>query len=359
MSLYSWSGSPFVYEGLKNACSWNGSLSMHQQKAAATLVKAVEAKSRCLCWAVCGAGKTEILFPALEQAFAKGERVVLATPRTDVVKELAPRFKQAFPQIVQAVLYAGQKQQPLHAQFVIATTHQLLRYFQTFDLAIIDEVDAFPFSYDPSLEHAVTAALKPSSTRILLSATPSKALLGEDVQTIKIPVRYHGYPLPEPTFRWCGNWRRSLARGALPKKLLHWIYENESFPRMVFVPSVHVLESLSTGLKDVGISHKAVHAEATDRHPAIAAFRKQECSLILTTTILERGVTIANLQVAVLGAEDDMFTEAALVQISGRVGRSSSCPTGEIVFFHFGRTQAMKDALRHIRAMNEEGGNRE
>jgi competence protein ComFA len=61
----------------------------------------------------------------------------------------------------------------------------------------------------------------------------------------------------------------------------------------------------------------------------------------------------------VLGSEDDIFTESALVQISGRVGRNAAFPTGEITFFHYGKTQAMLDAKRHIEQMNEEAKNSE
>lgn len=76
--------------------------------------------------------------------------------------------------------------------------------------------------------------------------------------------------------------------------------------------------------------------------------------VIITSTILERGVTITNSDVAVLGSEDDIFTESALVQISGRVGRSASYPSGNVTFFHYGKTQAMVEARKHILKMNEE-----
>lgn len=46
--------------------------------------------------------------------------------------------------------------------------------------------------------------------------------------------------------------------------------------------------------------------------------RKGELDFLLCTTILERGVTFTDIDVLVLGAEDRTFTEAALVQISGR-----------------------------------------
>ena len=48
--------------------------------------------------------------------------------------------------------------------------------------------------------------------------------------------------------------------------------------------------------------------------------------LLLTTTILERGVTFPNIDVAVIGAEDAIFTESALVQIPGRAGEKQGSP---------------------------------
>jgi competence protein ComFA len=86
----------------------------------------------------------------------------------------------------------------------------------------------------------------------------------------------------------------------------------------------------------------------------VAAFRKGNLPILVTTTILERGVTIPKLDVAVLGADEAIFDERALVQIGGRVGRAADHPEGDLVFFHQGLTVAMLKALRHIRAMNRE-----
>ena len=40
-----------------------------------------------------------------------------------------------------------------------------------------------------------------------------------------------------------------------------------------------------------------------------------------STSVLERGVTIKNLQVIVFNAEHELYDEKSLIQISGRVGR--------------------------------------
>ena len=99
--------------------AWEGELSVGQIRASEQIVSWLEQKKTGLVWAVCGAGKTEIIFRGLEKAFAKGWRVLLATPRTDVVKELEPRFQQAFPSIRMAALYGGSEHKDRCHMFIL------------------------------------------------------------------------------------------------------------------------------------------------------------------------------------------------------------------------------------------------
>jgi competence protein ComFA len=123
----------------------------------------------------------------------------------------------------------------------------------------------------------------------------------------------------------------------------------------VFVPSVSTAAALTELLQRNGFSRSAgVHSEDPLRHQKVADFRSGKLRLLVTTTILERGVTIANVQVGVVGADDPIFDEAALVQISGRVGRSAAYPNGDVVFFHNGKTLSMVRAVRHMVQMNQE-----
>lgn len=81
--------------------------------------------------------------------------------------------------------------------------------------------------------------------------------------------------------------------------------------------------------------------------------RNGELDFLVTTTILERGVTFENIDVIIWRADHQVYTEAALVQISGRAGRSKKYPTGNVTFFHMGWTRAMKKALKQIKQMND------
>jgi competence protein ComFA len=140
-------------------------------------------------------------------------------------------------------------------------------------------------------------------------------------------------------------------------RLAHWIEKHiqQKRPAFIFVPTIDTALRLVPLLKKFHSSIEAVHSEDPERHDKVSAFRKGEIPILVTTTILERGVTIPFLDIAVLGADEPIFDERALVQISGRVGRDHREPGGDIVFFHQGLTLGMLGALRHIRQMNREG----
>jgi competence protein ComFA len=344
--------------------SWNGSLSQGQQRAADAVTDAVVQNDELLVWAVCGAGKTEVLFPGIARALEMGKRVCIATPRTDVVRELSPRLKQAFPSVPLIALYGGSDDRGKFAPLVISTTHQLLRFSRAFDVMVIDEVDAFPYSVEPMLEYAVAKARKETSSLIYLTATPKRSWQ-RDVrhgkrQAVTIPARYHGFPLPVPSFEWCGNWRKQLKRKRLPHNVIVWVQSHIETAKQafLFVPHIDELEQVVCILKQLDQRIEGVHSEDPQRAGKVQAFRDGRLPLLVTTTILERGVTVPNIDVAVLGAEDDIFTESALVQIAGRVGRSAQHPSGDVRFFHYGKTREMVAAKRQIERMNKEAAER-
>lgn len=359
--LLTWSGPPIQYNERERALTWEGQLSPGQQQASEKIIANVGSPETMLVWAVCGAGKTEILFEGVNKAIEKGQNVLIATPRSDVVHELTPRVKAVFPDISVLSLFGGSEDRGKSGQLIIATTHQLLRYENYFDFVVIDEVDAFPFSFDPMLKHAAKQAAKPTATTIYLTATPDKALQKKvakgELAVAKIPKRYHGFPLPVPRLKWSGNWRKLLKKERVPSLILEWLEEREKSKQQafLFVPSIAVLQKLVLVLQTQFPTLEGVHSEDPNRREKVQKFRNNEIQLLATTTILERGVTVPNIAVAVYGADDDVFTESALVQISGRVGRSADFPSGDIVFFHYGKTEAMLDAVDHIEKMNKLG----
>lgn len=63
-------------------------------------------------------------------------------------------------------------------------------------------------------------------------------------------------------------------------------------------------------------------SQSSNRMTIIEQFRQGQITILISTTILERGVTFPTVDVFVLLANHRLYTSSSLIQISGRVGRS-------------------------------------
>ena len=363
--LYYWTGQQPMWPSVEEPCVWKGRLTENQQIGADRIVQTVQSKNtELLVWGVCGAGKSEMLFQGIEAALLQNKRICIATPRSDVVRELLPRFKEVFPDIKIHGLYGGSRDRSGIAQLTISTTHQLYRFKQAFDMMIVDEVDAFPYHADPSLPFVTQRSKKKHGSVIYLTATPRKEqklnIRRKILPHVFIPTRYHGYPLPVPTFKMCFSLQNDLKNGLPPQAFLHWFKQREQKQRqlLIFVPTIQLATTLARQLRLVLPDQRirSVHAYDANRREKIHAFRKQSYSILVTTTILERGVTFPSIDVVVIDAGHAVFDEAALIQMAGRAGRSAQDPTGEVIFYHDGQTNDMVQAAHEIRLMNKRGG---
>lgn len=316
---------------------------------------------RFLLWAVTGAGKTEMIFPLLEAVLAAGGRALVATPRRDVVLELAPRLAKAFPAESIAVLYGGSRDRWAEGRLALATTHQLLRFYQGFDLVIIDELDAFPFHNDPMLAFAAEGACKPGGAFIYLSATPPQEMQREvrrgRLNHARVPVRFHGFPLPVPKYLKMLSVGDCLKRGRLPIKLIQALKQSLEREAQIFlfVSRIVQIDRLLSLLRRAlpGAVIEGTSSQDPGRVDKVAAFRRREISVLVTTTILERGVTVPRSDVFVLDADDRLFDEASLVQMAGRAGRSKDDPQGRVVFASRQWNRSQRGACAQIRTMNK------
>lgn len=319
-----------------------------------------------LIWAVTGAGKTEMIFPFIHYTAARGGRVLIATPRKDVVLELEPRIQRAFATYSVVTLYGGSEQRWEQGQITIATTHQLLRFHQAFDLVIIDEIDAFPYHNNPMLSYAADKVCKPSGTNILLSATPpTRVRLAAErgrLPHVRVPVRFHKHPLPVPQLLSTPPLRQSIAAESVPQSIQTRL--EVSIERgaqvFVFVPNIQLVEpmvmllrnKLSRASKSAAVRIEGTSSKDTSRTEKVQLFRSREIRVLVTTTILERGVTVPQSDVFILDADSKLFDEAALVQMAGRAGRSKDDPYGKVYLAAAEITKSQKEALRQIRTMN-------
>jgi competence protein ComFA len=316
-----------------------------------------------LIWAVTGAGKTEMIFPFIHYTAARGGRVLIATPRKDVVLELQPRIQRAFANYSVVTLYGGSEQRWEQGQITIATTHQLLRFHEAFDLVIIDEIDAFPYHNNPMLSYAAAKVCKPSGTNILLSATPPtqirRAAERGRLPHVRVPVRFHKHPLPVPQLITTPTVRRTISSQTIPPSITSRLVVSieRGAQVFIFVPNIQLVEPMVELLRSKLKQEAAVRIEGTSSKDALRTekvqlFRNREIRILVTTTILERGVTVPQSDVFILDADSKLFDEAALVQMAGRAGRSKDDPHGKVYFAAAEITKSQKEAVRQISTMN-------
>ena len=302
-----------------------------------------------LVYAVCGSGKTEISYGVLAYAISHGLRAGFALPRRDVVIELYWRMMKAFPNNKVVAVY-GDHHRRLEGDIVILTTHQLYRYPDYFDLLVMDEIDAFPFKGNDVLIALYKKALRGHC--VLMSATPSKAILKEfhkkNHEVLELMTRFHKKPIPVPKVNLSIPLFQTLK---IIKKLRE--YKKEGKPCFVFAPTIILCESLYEKVSLAVKNGSYVHSERPDKENVIDDFKKGKLDFLITTSVLERGVTIKNLQVLVFHADNrSIYDSSTLIQISGRVGRKMDSPNGEVVFFAQKQTEEMTDAIKKIEHYN-------
>lgn len=346
-----------------NLC-WEGQLTQAQQTVSLKIKKAMFDKTKLLINAVTGAGKTEMLFSGIEHSLKHGARICIASPRVDVCLELYPRFSSVFPDIVISLLYGDQTVPYQYSPFVICTTHQLLRFYHAFDVLIIDEVDAFPLVNNSMLQYGINHCKKQEAAVIYLTATPGKKLLNTtktgEIEEVILPSRYHGFPLPSPRLIWQWRWREVLLSHFNLSKVYTLLESEVKQNRrlLIFCPNILWMHRFEQVLMKY-FPHKnisAVYSADSQRNAKVTNMRAGTIDWLLTTTILERGVTFSDIDVMVIGSNHDVYTEATLVQISGRVGRKATHPTGAVYFIHDGKTLAMMRCVKRIKKMNQLSG---
>ena len=346
----------------QDVLKWRGQLTPFQEKVSEGLIRAVEKREPTLVHAVTGAGKTEMIYQVVAKVIDDGGAVCLASPRIDVCLELYKRLQKDFA--CDIALLHGESEPYFRTPLVVATTHQLLKFYHAFDLLIVDEVDAFPYVDNSMLYYAVKNSVKEDGLRIFLTATSTdeldrKVRTGE-LKQLSLPRRFHGNPLIIPKPVWLSDFIRCLERSQLSSKLKTYIEKQRKsgYPLLIFASEIKKGEKLKEILQvhfpDENIGF--VSSVTEDRLEQVQAFRDGELTILISTTILERGVTFPCVDVFVVEANHRLFTKSSLIQIGGRVGRSMDRPTGELLFFHDGLNVSIKKAIKEIKQMNKEAG---
>jgi len=310
-------------------------LTKEQTMASEFVLDNIKNKRDCVLNAVTGSGKTEIVYKLIRYCVKEGLLIGIAIPRKDIVIELYNRIRNDFKNTSVVSLYGGNCDS-LYADIVILTTHQLYRYNNYFDVIVIDEVDAFPYKGNVMLEYFLKRSLK--GNVVYMSATVGNE--NKRRNTYYLNKRYHGYKLDAPKIKYMFYmW-----------EIKKFVDKHKNDIVLIYFPTIKEQEKFSKKFK---YKHYLINSRIKNRKELLELFHNLKKGIILTTLVLERGITFSNCHVLVYKADHNLFSYENLVQISGRVGRKKDYPSGEIIFLAREKTKNIRKAILTIKKANE------
>ena len=186
---------------------------------------------------------------------------------------------------------------------------------------------------------------------VIMSATPSKELINKIKKNglvLTLFVRFHFQEIPVPKIYY----------GLIILKFIITLYRTRKYiknnkPVLIFAPTIgiatNLFKILSKFIKNGGLVHSKVKNNST----IINNFKDTKLKYLVTTSVLERGITIKGLQVIIFNADHDIYNKETLVQIAGRVGRKKDEPTGDIIYLITRITPAILASINDIKEKNE------
>lgn len=302
-------------------------------------------KTDCLIVAVCGAGKTEMCFPLFNRTYLNS-KIAFAIPRIDICDDIFTRLCSEYGSD-NVGLHTGQNQINLVANILVLTTNQLIKYKHYFDIIIIDEVDAFPFDNDPKFYEGAKRSKTSNGIACYLTSTPSDRLLANNFPTYNIYKRWHNKPLPIPKLV------QLRSKHHLPLRIKCFIH-NRPRQLLIFIATINSGNQFSKYLSKLGIEHHFIYSTHPERTTILNQFRVNDFDVLLTTTILERGVTFDDIDVLIIDSDNKFYNKAALVQIAGRARRKLDFQQGQVYFCYTHYTPTIKQSIEFIKSNNNQ-----
>ncbi len=284
---------------------------------------------RLLCGDV-GYGKTEVAIRAIFKAIMDGKQVAFLVPTTILAQQhyetIRERF-QGFPVEVGLLSrFRSKKQQTETIKGikagtvdVVIGTHRILSkdiVYRDLGLLVIDEEQRFGVTHKEKIKK-----MKANVDVLTLTATPiprtlHMSMLGvRDLSVIETP--------PENRFpiqTYVAEYNPGLVREAIERELardgqIYFLYNRvEEIERKA--------EEISMLVPDARVTYAHGQMNENELESVILAFLEGEYDVLVSTTIIETGVDIPNVNTLIVYDADKMGL-SQLYQLRGRVGRSN------------------------------------
>lgn len=284
---------------------------------------------RLLCGDV-GYGKTEVAIRAAFKAIADGKQVAILVPTTILAQQhyetMRERFQDYPVQIGLLSRFRTKKQQTETIEGlkkgtidVVVGTHRLLSKgvaYRDLGLLIIDEEQRFGVTHKEKIKQ-----LKTNVDVLTLTATPiprtlHMSMLGvRDLSVIETPPE-NRFPVQTYVMEYNGG----LVREAIERELarngqVYFLYNRvEDIERKA--------EEISMLVPDARVTFAHGQMSENELESVMLGFLAGEFDVLVSTTIIETGVDIPNVNTLIVYDADRMGL-SQLYQLRGRVGRSN------------------------------------
>lgn len=341
-----------TYFNLKNLdyevnTKFNNNLPINKSQKAITnkIVKEINNDNNVLLKAVCGAGKTNIFSHVIKLIWKNKDKIIYISPRKNLTFEMYTDFSADNQNSIK--LISSENFDKTTTKLNFATVHQLINYYQEFDLIIFDECDAYPFTNNQNLLNYLLRSLKNNGNILFLSATTngwiSKITHDFNCKKYEINLRHHQLPITIPKIL-------KMSKTSDFKQLFLNLQTGTKL--IIFVPTKEIGLNLK---RTIGQSSMFISSSEQGNTKLINNFKAGKVKILISTIILERGFNLGNLDVVVLLPEHHVFKKESLVQICGRVNRNAENQNGSIVFVQLNNSLKIKSVIKKLKRHNKKG----
>ncbi|WP_430708809.1 transcription-repair coupling factor [Paenalkalicoccus suaedae] len=284
---------------------------------------------RLLCGDV-GYGKTEVALRAAFKAIMDGKQVAILVPTTILAQQhyetIRERFQDFAINIGLLSRFRSRKQLKETGEGlkkgtvdIVVGTHRLLSkdiVFKDLGLLIVDEEQRFGVTHKEKIKQ-----LKANVDVLTLTATPiprtlHMSMLGvRDLSVIETP--------PEnrfPVQTYVVEFNEALTREAIERELARGGQVFFLYNRVEDIESM--ADKIATLVPDANVRFAHGQMTETELESVILDFLEGNADVLVTTTIIETGVDIPNVNTLIIHSADRMGL-SQLYQLRGRVGRSN------------------------------------
>jgi len=324
-------------------------------------VKQAMARPKPMDMLVCGDvgfGKTEVAIRAAFGAIEAGKQVMMLVPTTILADQHYRTFSQRYKDypVLLEVLSRFRKrssQRQIISRFnegkidMIIGTHRILQKDinpPNLGLIIIDEEQRFGVASKEKIK-----LLKKSADVLTLTATPIPRTLYMALTGIRDIVTIQTHPQGRnPIETFAGKKDDFLIRQAVEREMARGGQVYYVFNQVQGIESkMHYLKTIVPQAKIVLVHGQMKGAKIEQ---TMADFINKKYDILLTTTIIESGMDISNVNTLIV-EDSQRFGLSQLYQLRGRVGRSTE--RAYSYFFYPGRENLSITALRRLKALAE------